>query len=619
MAKVPRAFETGLGQATTQAANTPSQQLSTNASMFGAGQGRELAAVAQSLQGVGAKFEAAALKRRTREDTIARVRDANAYHKAAFDEFNRLGAEADLTDPAAMQQFSGTLAARGAELLKAHTGSADSKARLQAQIEQTQTQFSTQFSERVRGAQRQMLNKQFEDQMGTIATRVLKGPMPGESYDQLMRRAFEDGEALLDDLGPGMEFEDEMAAREALQQNIVLNTIQPMLNAGDYEDAQAMINASPIVLQALSADAQRKLVGEISRGVAAKEEERNAFRGKIEMLMSAAQDLGVPISRAQAFEQVSGIDVAQDRPKALPSDRMAQRYGIPWDSIPMHTRAKMDFGVDIGGSDREPTDWNKDYMNGPSGQPVLTPKGAKKETRPALEAAMQTFTLREKVDGALQLYRDEGNSQALISAMISFQKALDDGAIVREGDIALQRSAQGLTDRITGWLANIESGDVVSATLAQQMQDTMADFTNQALVSAKAIIDPHLDNADAAGYGRNAVIPRSTYDFVFNGVSTERDRERRPTDDTPTIATMDGADFDSAAPAAREAAPASPETPGQMVDAAIEAIAPSGNGFESDDNAIAIREELRAGRISREEARARMEALSAPVQSAAAP
>jgi hypothetical protein len=142
-----------------------------------------------------------------------------------------------------------------------------------------------------------------------------------------------------------------------------------------------------------------------------------------------------------------------------------------------------------------------------------------------------------KVRDGVRLFTENGNSQALLSSMITFQKALDDGAVVREGDIVLQRSAAGVSSRISQFLEQAATGAPISSDLANQMIETMESFAEQGLNSYRSVIDPLVAEGNGIWGPRSmaSVMPDSTYQNIFGAQKPKTDGDPTTTVAAPPL------------------------------------------------------------------------------------
>ena len=210
--------------------------------------------------------------------------------------------------------------------------------------------------------------------------------------------------------------------------------------------------------------------------------------------------------------------------------------GERWSTIAQAPR----FQPRAGGEDSAP-DFTKGWASVPDGEggtyAALTPKGISDRIEKPVEAASSLRGYMNKVRDGVRLFTENGNSQALLSSMITFQKALDDGAVVREGDIVLQRSAAGVSSRISQFLEQAATGAPISSDLANQMIETMESFAEQGLNSYRSVIDPLVAEGNGIWGPRSmaSVMPDSTYQNIFGAQKPKTDGDPTTTVAAPPL------------------------------------------------------------------------------------
>ena len=467
---------------------------------------------AQALSDVSNTLDRAQERRLNRIDVIEKVRKSEEFYSEAFEEFTKTQSEQDLLDPNTVRKFNKDLREKAEKAVARFKGSPDARSAFESRIESVVGDFSRQMSTASVAVQREFINKQAGDAIGSISRRV------GEDTSYLPQ-AFLDVKDVLfgpEGLAPAMFPEDEAAFLEAAQQEIVLSAIQSHTDVGDYESARDLINDAPFVLESLPPAKQRQIIRTIDSGITARQKEIDETRNTIVATRKVAEDLGIEVSPSTLFTAATGIQQAQTPDVKI--DEFARVLGVPREDMSPAMKAKIGYNIDLpSGGEVDP---NKEF--GPNNQ--LTVKGIGAKIAEPFEKAVAAKDFHNKINGAIDLFQQDGNTQALLSAMITFQKLLDEGAIVREGDIVLQRSAQGLSDRMETLIENINTGQIVGSELVSQMQSTANDFVMQALQSNKTRIDPFLQDARERGFRMLDIgLPQEAYNRIFSGVKTEQE------------------------------------------------------------------------------------------------
>lgn len=470
--------------------------------------------ISDSLGEAGNAIQRVEEKRRLRIDTINLVRSTEGFYNEAFDEFNRVQSEEDLVNPATADAYNQKIREKADEYLNNFTGSPDAKARLEAQILNHVGNFSRQMTSNALGAQRKFIMNSAGDRINALAQQVRSDPSS-------INTAFNGIDSLIDELAPGLYPEDEMSLVTAAQETVTLAALESYTDAGQYEEARDLINENPFFMRSLSQDSQKRILKTIQSGIDEKDKVVRDMQNKVSAIRSAAGELGVEVGGAQLFSAITGISNAQT-PQAK-VEEFAGLTGTTTDQLTPSVIAKIAYGVDLPSA--TDTDFNKDFT--PTSD--LTPKGIGAKIKPAFDSAAEIKFKGDQIDNAIALFKQNGNTQALLSAMISFQKVLDDGAVVREGDIVLQRSTQSLSGQIEGVIKRIDSGQVVGTDLVNQMQVTSKDFVQTALKNYKGIIDPYIDEANRLGYRDVSYgLPKQSYQNVFGGIIDTKPKENVP-------------------------------------------------------------------------------------------
>lgn len=496
---------------------TPSQGVGVSATpeAFGADVSRGLAqasgAITQAVNTASEISNQIAQKQaavRTREDTINRARASEQFNQDSFEKFTAFGTEADQLDPQSARIFRQQLTSDAETMLNEHTGSPESKASLEAQLSATVGQYSRQAIQSSTTAQNAFVLNSANGRLSEITARLSDDPSD-------ISNAFIQVQGIVDELGPAMRDVDEVAFIASAQQELVKSSVQAFTDRGNYEAAQELLNENPAFMNALSPESQRSLVFSINAGLEAQREQAQSNQNKAIEMRDLANDLNIDVSDAQIFAAVTGISEEQTPSQSV--DAFSEMTGIPVEDMSPETIAKIAFGVDLPKENQiDPIDQTKERT--PSGD--LTRKGIGIKVKKPWDRASNVKVLQDKVDSQLALFEQTGNPQTILAAMITYQKALDEGAIVREGDIILQRSAQSLTDRMGGFIDRQAKGQPISNEAIQDMADSMKAFTNASLSNEKALIDPFIAEGDRLGYSRLDTIPRSSYDTVFDGITS---------------------------------------------------------------------------------------------------
>lgn len=456
-------------------------------------------------------------KKQTRYDTIQRARAVSGYQTEIDNEFAKFSQENDMTDPEAPKMFGQLVRKKGKDYIAKHVGSEDSMVSLELQITGLADQYSMRMSETSRGAQKEFITNAVNGHINRITNEVYNDP-------NNLDIAFKQLNGLMTEYGSALDSVDEMTLIETAQSMVVEGAINSFIDVGDYESAQELVNSNDRFIEAMPPKQQMSLLSRINRGISMQDEEASKMTRNMNAIKSAAESAGVNLSGAQVFSAATGI-----KPEQTPEQKITsfqKSIGLTDQQMTPEIAAKIGFGVDLPSN--SDIDMNKDRL--PDGG--YTPKGIGAIIKPAYENAANAKIMIDKVLLQSQAFLDDGNKQAGLAAQISFQKLIDDGAMVREGDIKL--SAEGLSayDRLQlNYEKTFGEGGTATPTQVAEMMESSKIFGQSVMEASKTYIDPYLEEAHAKGYRMLDIgLPRQSYDDVFGNISTNEDKNKRNTE-----------------------------------------------------------------------------------------
>lgn len=505
----------------------PSQMADPNA--FGANQSGAMQQ-GEQIANIGAQVQKAGQEQSLRLDTIARARELSQFQEEMQNEFIRVEQEGDLTDPTTAKQYNSMVRNKVAEYASKHGGSRDSAVKFETQLMGVQDRLTTTMANNAVNAQKAFITNIVGEQVSGLSKKAYNQP---ESITDI----YTELNAVFDEFSPAMDDVTQLGLIESAQEQISTNVLNAFIDVGNFEKAKGFINENPLFMNSMRPETQTNYLRTIQKGIDSQNAEKNKMVNKANQIRSVADELGVDIPASSVLTAVTGITNAQTPEQKVEEFRKVAKLND--EQLTPAVIAKIGYGVDFPTGPE--TNMNKDRL--PDGG--YTPKGIGVAISKPFEQASAIKSFEGKVNGAIDLFKKDGNSQALLSAMISFQKALDDGAVVREGDIVLQRSAQSLSDRISTVVAQAQTGQVVGDQLVDQMKSTMADFSRQTLESTKTFIDPYLQEAQERGYRMIDIgLPRQAYDDVFGGVKTKDDKSGAMRGRVESLAKQNGMSVD---------------------------------------------------------------------------
>jgi hypothetical protein len=257
MATVPTAATLNLGQNVQTTADTtptdgPSAELAGAASRIAQAQQKMVTDTGLKLS---SDFAAAQNKINIRTDNINRTREFNSYFQGMSKEFQNL-MDGDVANPAALEAFSFKLQTETERVLNDHKGSPESRNKLAIRLENQRAGFSSGAKSAVDTAQQAIVDKQFSEDISGIVSGIATGKI---SLAEGLIEVDKFGEEY-SEVGSDTSTFDKV---EAAQQMVILGSIQRLVDLGNSDEAEAMINSNPEVIQTLPPEAVQKMVRSI--------------------------------------------------------------------------------------------------------------------------------------------------------------------------------------------------------------------------------------------------------------------------------------------------------------------------------------------------------------------
>jgi len=480
-------------------------------------QAGQMAAVVSDVSGgIAEGIQAQQQKAQTRYETIQRARSVSAYQSEADQLFTKFSQENDLTDPNSAKNFNQELRKRMGEYLSQHDGGVDSKISLELQLTGLQDSYTAKMSQTAVETQKKFITNQIGTHIDRITNEVYNNP---SSIDD----AFKQINGLMYEYGSAVDTQDELEMLSNAQSMVIEGAVNSFLDAGNYEDAKKMVEDNARFFEVMPAKQQMSILGRINNGIASQERETRQLKNKINAIQSAAKEAGVDMSANQVFGAATGITPNQTPQQKI--DSFKQVAGLDDSRITPAIVAKIGFGVDLPSSGE--VDMNKERL--PDGG--YTPKGIGAQIKPAYDNAAATKVMVDKVLLQSDEFINSDNKQAGLAAIISYNKLLDDGAVVREGDIKLSAEGNSAFDNMKLMMEKINEGGIATPKQIEEMKASAKIFGESVLEASKTYIDPYLDESQQRGYRMIDIgIPRDSYDRVFSNVKTSEDKSQRNKD-----------------------------------------------------------------------------------------
>lgn len=216
---------------------------------FGAG-------VAQAAGQLGGVVADIGLQMQRRQDVIERVQLAGEFDKWAQDSLTTLNDTGDIGTKATVDQYTNGLREKASEIVKRHGGGMNSRAELQAQIENQAAQYAKSATAAQVKAQQTIIGNTVEQKVNELAISATFAP--DKMFD-----TFTELDRTIDMLGDAMSPQLAAQYKEAGRSKIAQNSISRLLTNGNYTTAKAIME-NPEVGKYLDPDSSRRFGIEIA-------------------------------------------------------------------------------------------------------------------------------------------------------------------------------------------------------------------------------------------------------------------------------------------------------------------------------------------------------------------
>lgn len=454
-------------------------------------------AVGNAVSEVGQVATQIETKRRNRIDTINIARMTDQFYNDAFNEYNRALAEDDIIDPATTDKFNETIRAKSAAMLSNFTGSADARAKLEMEVMSQASQFTRQMTETGLGAQRKFIMTKAGDKISTLAAQVRENP---SKYNEIIMQA----DAVVGEFSGALYSDDEMMLQTAARSQISITALNTYIDRGMYDEANAMIDVNPAILESIEPETQRRILGEIDAGLNERKKTYDELNKKREILTWGEGITGQKVEPMAALNFITGGSFKKTDEEII--NDVANIYKMKPEDIPAEMMLKIKYpDLKLMDGDVDP---NKDF--GPGNK--LTVGGISKKIAPVIASAESTRMQISMMNSSIAQAR-AGNKVAGQAAVTAFKKMLDPTSAVMEGEIKMVADTEGLRGRIDKMF---DPGKPVSAEQLADLEAFAADFTKKLMDSKKSKIDDLLVDADTRGFRRVDIgLPATVYKDIF--------------------------------------------------------------------------------------------------------
>jgi len=472
-----------------------------------------LSGIGEGLTKVAGQLEAAADRIQAREDIISSAVASDQFEQETLKSYNSALEAGNILDPKqnTIGNFNAETEQRIMQTLNNFSGSANAKAQLEASLRSRAGRYANQMIRYQNTEQRKYITGKAQNEIAPIASSVAQDP-------RNLRSAFDNVDIIVSKYAKALDPESERTVRDAGRSAVMEQAVTGLLNRGAWKEANSMMIDNPILMRYL--DASKK--DQFNRQIANFAQAENKSRAEMAVREATVNRLiasGFKIDRNKAINFVVGADLS---PSDGPGEKVTKSLaalGIKPDQATVEQKAAI-LGINLPKTEKP--DPNKDFktvygVGGSTSQ--LTESGAFKRTKPYIEAAVDMRTKVSTVESSYEEYKS-GNELAGLAVLQTYLKMIDEGAVVRDSDIALAERASPIYETIKAAVSRYgkEGAQAVTETVIKQARAAADAFGQKALEMSKGFFDGYQKDT---GYPRGVLgLPGDRYEVIFNGVRT---------------------------------------------------------------------------------------------------
>lgn len=472
-----------------------------------------LSGVGEGLTKVAGQLEAAAGRIQAREDIISSAVSSDQFEQATLKSYHSALEAGNILDPKqnTIGNFNAETEQRIMQTVNNFGGSANAKAQLEASLRSRAGQYANQMIRYQNTEQRKYITSIVQNQIAPLAAEVAKNPA-------MFRENFDKVDAIINKYSDALDPETERIDRGAGRSLVMEMAVTGLLNRGAWKEANSMLMDNPILMRYLDPSKKDQFNRQIANFAQAENKSRVEMAGR-EATVNRLIAKGIKIDSGKAMNFVMGADIL---PSDGPGEKIAKSLdalGINSDEATLEQKAAI-LGIDLPKT--EAPDPNKDFktvdaVGGSTSK--LTESGAFKRTKPYIEAAVDMRTKVSTVKSSYEEYKS-GNELAGLAVLQTYLKMIDEGAVVRDSDIALAERASPIYETIKAAASRFgtEGAQAVTSTVIEQAKKAADAFAQKALEMSKGFFDGYEKDT---GYPRGVLgLPGDRYEVIFNAVRT---------------------------------------------------------------------------------------------------
>ena len=500
----------------------------------------------EGLTKISGQLEAAAGRIQAREDIISSGIIAKEFEQDTLKSYNSALEAGNILDPKknTIGNFNAETEQRIMQTVNNFGGSANAKAQLEASLRSRAGQYANQMIIYQNTEQRKFITGKAQGEIAPLAAEVAKNP-------GMLRQNFDAVDAIVNKIAGALDPASERRVRDAGRSLVMEQGVSGLLIRGAWKEANSMLMDNPILMRYLDPSKRDQFNRQISHFAQTENKSRAEMAGR-EATVNRLVASGIKIDAGKAMNFVVGADLLLSDGPGEKVTKSLKALDIKPEDATVEQKAAI-LKIDLPKT--EPPDPNKDFktvdaVGGSTSK--LTESGAFKRTKPYIESAVDMRTKVSTVESSYKEYKSN-NELAGLAVLQTYLKMIDEGAVVRDSDIALAERASPIYETIKAAVSRYgtEGAQAVTETVIEQARAAAAAFGEKALEMSKGFFDGYEKDT---GYSRGILgLPGDRYEVIFDGVRTV------PTPVTTTSGTATGG------PDAAGGPPAKPTDPGVVV------------------------------------------------------
>ena len=470
-----------------------------------------LSDIGEGITKIGGELDKVATRIQNREDIISSAVANDQFEQDTLKSYNSVIEAGNILDPQrnTIGNFNAENEQRIMQTVNNFTGSANARATLEATLRGRSGQYANQMIKYQNTEQRKFITGKAQSEIAPIAAMVASDPTT-------LRSSFNQVDAIVNKYAEALDSQSERSLRDAGRSAVMEQGVVGLLNRGAWKDARALLLDNPVLGKYLDASKRDQYNKQIANFAQVEDKSRVEMAGR-EATVNRFIASGIKIDLGKAMNFVVGADI-------LPSDGPGEKVnkaltalGIKPEDATLAQKAAI-LGIDLPKT--EPPDPNKDFKTvDVAGESTskLTESGAFKRTKPYIESAVDMSTKINTVQSSYEEW-EKGNELAGLAVLQTYLKMIDEGAVVRDSDIALAERVSPIYETIKAAVSRYgtEGAQAVTVTVIKQAKAAAEAFGQKALEMSKGFFDGYQEDT---GYPRGTLgLPGDRYDVIFKSV-----------------------------------------------------------------------------------------------------